>query len=222
MPVGHFAVTCLGKTDRQRSSEADRREHDVLRGEVRSELAVATNALQQRTHQLLGSDLEVRPVRVIEQWMDHVHDPDAVVDRRVEVTPDSLLTTHVGIDDRLAGADRALENVTGHGVQQRLPIRKVSIQRADPHPGCLSDGIACRFATRFEDQTDSAGENAFTIPPCVGPHRAVVNGGRTKTAMIGGYASASGSVQRMGPEPEAEVGRSTFALLAVQGWIVTI
>lgn len=174
LAVGDRAILRRGQADRKGAAEPDRREHDVANGEVGSELTAGPTAFYECGQHVVGSDLQIRPVVIIEKRMNDVHDADSALDRLVQVAPDRFFAVGIRCDDPLTGRDRVLEDVPGHVVQQRLAIRKVSVHGADAHPGAPGEGVTSRVAPSLEDQRSRTIEETNAVLACISAHRSTL------------------------------------------------
>lgn len=158
------------QADRERSREADQREHDVAFGKVGAQCAAGPSARDQGFHERPCASEQVGPVARLQMGMDDVHHPDPSIERGMHVASQCLDTVGNGREQRLARADALFEDMAHGCVKQRLLVGKVAIERADPDPGTLRDRIARRIAAHLKDQLDCGIDEPLPVSLRVSSH----------------------------------------------------
>jgi len=132
--VGERTLIRSGQPEGERPRETRQGKDNVSFGEIAWERSVPGGTCNQFLHECLGARAKVGPLPVVKERVDDVDGTDAVIKHYVHVLAEDVDPLRTDFDQGLASADTMLEHVADGGVQQRLLVWKVPVERTDADP----------------------------------------------------------------------------------------
>jgi len=171
VPMRELSLVGKRKSDGEWSGGTDDGEADVFDGCVRSHQSVVLGAVDDCVDERVGSCSLLGPVRIVEEWVDEVEHSEAVVDREMHVAPKRLAAVDGVCERAFASCDGAIQHVESDGVQERLLVGEVPVERPDSNAGAVRDRVPSGLAAYLEDQLDRGVEEQLTVSLCIGAHQ---------------------------------------------------
>jgi hypothetical protein len=89
----------------------------------------------------------------------------------VHVSAECIDTVGSGFDQFLSIAYALFQHVAGGGMEKRLLVGEVSIERAYANAGALGDSISSGLTTHFQDKCDRYLNEPLLVSLCIRSHR---------------------------------------------------